>query len=85
MKNLVQFAVDWRPVIVRGGVLVGLAALTVLSSELDEITNDMLAEMTYLDAIKIALRSVIASLVALRAFMDSSLTTHAPKRSEPAP
>lgn len=79
IKRSTTHAILWWPVLLRGGLYIAIATLTAALSEMDSVTTESLAQMTWLDWSKSILTVFIVGLTTLRTFVDNSVGVHAAK------
>jgi uncharacterized membrane protein YidH (DUF202 family) len=60
----------------RGALYMAIAMITAALSEMDDVTAERLASLTWLDWLKTSLTIVSAGLITLRTFIDQSMGTH---------
>ena len=75
MKQFEQM-MRWHPILLRGALYMATAMITAALSEMDDVTAERLASLTWLDWLKTSLTIVSAGLITLRTFIDQSMGTH---------
>lgn len=77
--SLINHVDKWKPVYLRGALYMAIAMITAALSELDDVTAEKLATLTWLDWFKTSLTVISAGLITLRTFIDQSIGNHETK------